>query len=335
MESVFPKDFITTQDWNMQALLSTMQLAERFKLERQAGYDHSHILKGKSLYSIFYNSSTRTRASFMAAMTQLGGETHTLETQALQTSVGEATKDTAKVLARYGDAISVRYCFVKDKYGDANKVLREYAKEAGVPVLNMEDDMYHPCQIMADWMTLRQYFGPNLQGKKIAVSWAYGKYIRPIAVPQSLILLMTRLGMDVHLAHPEGFELDPNIVETAKKNANQHDGNLEIHYDMDEAIKGAHAVYPKNWGPLTVLPDMEKAAALQEPHKGWKMTQDRMKTIDKNGIYMHCLPVDRILEVENEVIDGPQSAVWDEAENRLHVQKALLAMMINNRDEWK
>ena len=332
MESIFPKDMVTCQEWSMQALNAVMRLAERYKVERQAGIDHTNVLRGRTLYSIFYNSSTRTRASFMAAMTQLGGETHTLNPSALQISVGEALKDTAKVLARYGDAISVRYCFVKDKYGEGNNVIREYGKQAGVPVINMEDDMYHPCQTLADWQTVREYFGAEgLKGKKFVMSWAYGKYIRPIAVPQSLILMMTRLGMDVVLAHPKGFELDPNVIKQAEENAQLSKGNFSITHDMDEAMKGAHVLYPKNWGPISVMPDMEKAEKLQEPHKDWIMTQERLKKADPKAIYMHCLPCDRGLEVENEVIDGSQSAVWDQAENRLHVQKALLTLLINNR----
>ncbi|MHA2253602.1 MAG: ornithine carbamoyltransferase, partial [Candidatus Kariarchaeaceae archaeon] len=268
MESIFPKDLITTQEWSMAALNAVMQLADRLKLERQAGILHNDILPARSLFSIFYNTSTRTRTSFMSAMTQLGGETHTLNPSALQESIGEVIKDTAGVLSRYGDALSVRYCFTKENYKDGNKVLRTYAKESGVPVINMECDMYHPCQVLADWMTVRQHLGPDsLKGKKIAVSWAYGKYIRPIAVPQSLILLMTRLGMNVVLAHPEGFDLDPEIIEQAKANATKSEGQFSITHDMDEAFKDADVVYPKNWGPIAIMPDLDKAAEFQLPHK--------------------------------------------------------------------
>jgi ornithine carbamoyltransferase len=309
-----------------------MNLADRFKLERQAGIPHTDVLRGRSLFSIFYNTSTRTRTSFMAAMTQLGGETHTLNPSALQASIGEVIKDTAGVLSRYGDALSVRYCFVKNEYGEGHNVLKEYGKHSGVPVINMECDTYHPCQVLADWQTIRQHFGAdNLQGKKFTVSWAYGKYIRPVAVPQSLVLLMTRLGMNVTLAHPEGFELDPKIIEQAKINAHASSGNLEITHDMDEAFKDADVVYPKNWGPLKIMPDLDAAAKASEPFKNWKATEERMKLTKPHAIYMHCLPVDRGLEVEDAVIDGPQSATMEQAENRLHVQKALLALLINNR----
>lgn len=334
MESIFPKDLLTCQNWSKPALDAVMNLADRLKLERQAGISHTNLLDGRTLYSIFYNPSTRTRTSFMSAMTQLGGETHTLDPSGLQASIGEVIKDTAGVLSRYGDAISVRYCFVKEKYGDGQHILDEYAKNSGVPVINMESDMYHPCQVLADWQTIRQHFGTDsLKGKKFTISWAYGKYIRPVAVPQSLILLMTRLGMHVTLAHPEGFELDPKIIEQAKENNFKSGGKFEITHDMDEAFKDANVVYPKNWGPLTIMPDMEKAAKVSEPFKDWKATQERMKLTHPNSIYMHCLPVDRGLEVENEVIDGPHSAVMEQAENRLHVQKALLSLLINNRDK--
>ena len=332
MESIFPKDLLTCQDWTKPALDAVLNLAERFKLERQAGIQHTDVLKGRSLFSIFYNTSTRTRTSFMSAMTQLGGETHTLDPSGLQASIGEVIKDTAGVLSRYGDAISVRYCFVKDKYGEGHNILKEYAKNSGVPVINMECDTYHPCQVLADWQTIRQHFGvDNLQGKKFTISWAYGKYIRPVAVPQSLVLLMTRLGMNVCLAHPEGFELDKKVMDQAKENYDDEGGNLTVKHDMDEAFKDADVVYPKNWGPLTIMPDLDKAAKVSEPFKNWKATQERMKLTKPHAKYMHCLPDDRGLEVENEVIDGPQSAVMDQAENRLHVQKALLTLLINNR----
>lgn len=332
MESIFPKDLLTCQNWTKPALDAVLNLADRFKLERQAGIQHTDVLKGRSLFSIFYNTSTRTRTSFMSAMTQLGGETHTLDPSGLQASIGEVIKDTAGVLSRYGDAISVRYCFVKDKYGEGHNVLKEYAKNSGVPVINMECDTYHPCQVLADWQTIRQHFGvDNLQGKKFTISWAYGKYIRPVAVPQSLVLLMTRLGMNVCLAHPEGFELDQQVIDQAKDNAFKSGGTLTVTHDIDDAFNDADVVYPKNWGPLTIMPDLDKAAKTSEPFKNWKATQERMKLTKPHAIYMHCLPVDRGLEVENEVIDGPQSAVMDQAENRLHVQKALLTLLINNR----
>jgi len=331
MESIFPKDLIATKDWEMQALNAVINLADRYKLERQAGILHNKILAARTLFSIFYNTSTRTRTSFMAAMTQLGGETHTLDPDTLQASIGEVIQDTAGVLSRYGDAISVRYCFTKENYGDSHKVLEAYGKYSGVPVINMESDVTHPCQVLADWQTIRQNFGNDLRGKRITVSWAYGKYIRPVAVPQSLISLMSRLGMEVTLAHPEGFDLDPTFIKEAKSNAGKSGGSFKITHDMDEGFTDAQIVYPKNWGALSAMPNMEKAAEMQQPFKDWIANQKRMKLASKDAIYMHCLPVDRGLEVEDAVIDGPQSRVMDQAENRLHVQKALLTLLINNR----
>lgn len=331
MESVFPKDMLATRDWDMQALIAVMNLADQLKLDRQTGKLHNTLLTARSLFSIFYNTSTRTRTSFMAAMTQLGGETHTLNPAALQESVGEVIKDTAGVLARYGDAISVRHCFTTDNYGDSHKILETYANNSGVPVINMESDMFHPCQVLADWQTIRHNFGNDLKGKKITVSWAYGKYIRPVAVPQSLVSMMTRLGMDVTLAHPKGFELDPEVIKEAEESAIKSGGKFRITNDMDDAFTGAQVIYAKNWGALKAMPDMEKAAEMQQPHKDWITDERRMKLTNPESIYMHCLPVDRGLEVEDSVIDGPHSRVMDQAENRLHVQKALLALLINNR----
>lgn len=331
MESIFPKDMLATRDWELQALNAVIKLADRFKLERQTGILHNDLLAARSLFSIFYNTSTRTRTSFMAAMTQLGGETHTLNPAALQESIGEVIKDTAGVLARYGDAISVRHCFTTDKYGDSHNILKAYAEHSGVPVINMESDMFHPCQVLADWQTIRQNFGEDLKGKKITVSWAYGKYIRPVAVPQSLISMMTRLGMDVTLAHPEGFELDPDVIKEAEEAALKSGGKFRITNDMEDGMKDTQVIYAKNWGALKAMPDMEKAAEMQQPHKNWIVDEKKMALTSPDSIYMHCLPVDRGLEVEDSVIDGPHSRTMDQAENRLHVQKALLALLINNR----
>ena len=322
------KDLISCQDWTRPEIDAVIDSAIILKRQRQMGIDQTDILKGRTLYSIFYNSSTRTRASFLAAMDQLGGGAHVFNPDAMQISVGEQIKDTAQVLDRYGDAISVRYCFVKENYGEGNQVLRDYAKYSKVPVLNMECDMWHPHQALADLMTMKERFG-SLEGKKITISWAYGKYIRPVAVPQSLVALMTRYGANVTLAYPsEEFALDPTVIDQAKINAAQSGGSFEITNNIEEAFEGAHVVYPKNWGALSLFPDMDAVAELQKNYTHWKATAKLMSTTKSNGIYMHCLPCDRGLEVEDEVIDGPQSAVWDQAENRLHAQKAVLANVI-------
>ncbi|MGB9660830.1 MAG: ornithine carbamoyltransferase [Moorellaceae bacterium] len=322
------KHFITTQEWTKEELEMVFSLAERLKQEFATGQLHDHILRAKTLFMIFFDNSTRTRNSFEAGMTQLGGHAHDLSPDRLQISHGENAKDTAMVLSRFGHGIAIRHC----TYGEGNKYLREVAKYASVPVINMQCDMYHPCQILADYMTIRERFGRNTRGLKLVVSWTSApRYVRPLSVPQSLILMMPRFGIDVTLAHPPEFELMPEIVAQAKKNAEEAGVKFEIVDDMEYAFKDADIVIPKSWGPLVHTQDKEEGIKLIKKYPQWICDARMMRLAKKHAIYMHPLPADRGFEVTDEVIDGPQSVVYDEAENRLHVQKALLALVMGGR----
>jgi N-acetylornithine carbamoyltransferase len=191
----------------------------------------------------------------------------------------------------------------------------------------MQCDVYHPFQILADAMTIMEKFGRNLKGKKINVSWAYAaSYQKPISVPQSLILLMTRFGMNVTLSHPPEYNLMPDILDQASDNAKKSGGSFEIINDFDEGFVNADIVYPKSWGALLTTTDNEESARIGKKYTDWICDARRMKLAQEHAIYMHCLPADRNIEVADEVIDGPQSVVYDEAENRLHVQKAVMAL---------
>jgi len=197
-----------------------------------------------------------------------------------------------------------------------------------VPVLNMQCDVYHPFQILADLMTIKEYFGrESLRGKTINVSWAYAaSYQKPISVPQSLILLMNRFGMNVRLTHPPEYKLMPEILEQAADNAKRSGGSFEILHDFDEGFKGADIVYPKSWGALLTTSDKDESAKIGKKYTDWITDERRMAMAKDHAIYMHCLPADRNIEVTDGVIDGPQSIVYQEAENRLHVQKAVMAL---------
>jgi N-acetylornithine carbamoyltransferase len=179
-------------------------------------------------------------------------------------------------------------------------------------------------------MTIFEKKGRDLRRKKMVVSWAYAaSYSKPISVPQSLILQMTRFGMDVVLAHPPEFQLMPDIVQQAQDNANKYGTGFEIVHYMDEAFKDADIVYPKSWGPLMTTTGKEEGKELIDKYKSWITDGRRMKLTREDAIYMHCLPADRNLEVTDEVIDGPHSVVYDEAENRLHAQKAVMALTMS------
>ncbi len=317
------RDFITDTDWSAEELERVFELASTLKQKFRRG-EPTLLLPHQTLFMMFFEQSTRTRNSFEAGMTQLGGHAHDLTPDKMQISHGETPWDTGKVLSRYGHAIAIRNCFWKL----GNRYLREVAEAASVPVFNMQCDWWHPCQAMADLMTVREKFGArSLRGRKIAVSWAYApSYQKPMSVPQSLIALFPRFGMDVVLAHPPEFELIPDIVQRARDYARAAGCKFDIVHDMDAAFEGAHVVYPKSWGCMMHTDDKEASAKIARNYTGWICDERRMKLAARDAIYMHCLPADRGHEVTDAVIDGPQSVVFDEAENRLHAQKAIMAL---------
>lgn len=318
------KHFITTQDWSVQELKTVFELAKQLKIEFAQG-KFNKTLEGKSLGMIFFDPSTRTRTSFEAAMTQLGGHSIFFAPNTMQISHGEGAKDTAKVLSGYLQGIAVRFC----KYGEGNRYLNELREHSRVPIINMQCDVYHPAQILADYFTIMEHFGENTRGLKIGVSWTSApNYIRPLSVPQSLILLMPRFGLNVTLAHPPEFELMPEIVDQARKNAEQAGVKFEISHKMEDAFEDADIVIPKSWGPLVHTQDEQEGLKLIEKYPGWVADAERMALTKPHSLYMHPLPADRGKEVTPEVIDGPHSVVYQEAENRLHVQKALLSLIM-------
>ncbi len=325
---LFGKDFITTEDWSNAELDAALKLADELKRRFAMGELHDHILRAKTLYMLFFEESTRTRNSFETGMTQLGGHAVYLTPSATQIGHGENAKDTGLVLGSYGQGIAVRDC----RTGIGQKYQYDIAKHANVPVFSMQDDVDHPCQAMADLMTIRENYGQNLRGRKFVISWTYApKYVRPLSVPQSLIMLMTRWGMDVTLAHPKGFELMPHTLEAARKHADASGSKFEVVDDMDAAFEGADVCYAKSWGPIMVTEEPAAVQAMCDEHKDWICNEQRMGLANKTATYMHCMPIDRGYEATDGVIDGPQSVIYQEAENRLHIQKALMALTMGGR----
>jgi len=315
------RNFLSTQDWSVDELETLFSLSARLKADRAAGVP-TRLLEDKTLYMIFFDSSTRTRTSFETGVTQLGGHGIYLSPDRMQISHGENARDTANVLSRYGEAIAIRHC----TFGEGNAYLSEVAEHASVPVLSMQCDVYHPCQILADYLTIREEFG-DTRGLKLGVAWTSApNYVRPISVPQSLILMMPRFGIDVTLAYPPEFRLLPEIEEQARANAEAAGASFEITHRFEDAFEDADVVVPKSWGPLVHTRDHDEGIRLIEAYPEWRCDVDRMALGKEHMLYMHPLPADRGREVTDEVIDGPQSVVYDEAENRLHVQKALMAL---------
>ena len=248
----------------------------------------------------------------------------------------ESVSDVARALSRMGHGIAIR-CFGKAVdwvYGAGQQVLDGFAKWSDIPVINMESGMYHPCQGMADILTMKEKLG-QLDGKKFVMSWAYSpRSQKPLSVAHSALLVTSRMGMNITLAHPEGFDLDPKIMDIVVANAEKYRRSVDIVHDVAEACRGADVVYAKNWTsrhyfpPELETPMPEEAQELFEQNHHWICDEDKMKLAHRTAIYMHCLPADRNFEVTSEVMDGPQSAVFDQVENRLHAQKAIMALIM-------
>lgn len=316
------RSLISDLDFDKEEVETVLEIARDLKRRRALGEPHP-LLRDKTLAMLFFFSSTRTRSSFEAGMAQLGGHAAFIESRTTQISHGDTAKEIGEIMGRYFDGIAIRHC----DWGQGNKYLNWVRATARVPVFNMQCDIHHPFQCLADLMTIQEKKGEGLRGKRIAVSWAYASsYLKPVSVPQSLILQMPRFGMDVRLAHPPGFDLMPEIVEQAQAQAEMHGTSFDIVHDMRDGFAGADVVYAKSWGPLVTTDDPEEGKRLQDEYRGWITDQEKMELAHRDAIYMHCLPADRNIEVTDEVIDGPQSVVFDEAENRLHVQKAVLAL---------
>ncbi|MGB4596289.1 MAG: ornithine carbamoyltransferase [Anaerolineaceae bacterium] len=316
------RDLIGDLDFSKEEVETVLDVAWDLKRKRALNEPHAY-LRDKVLAMLFFFSSTRTRGSFEAGIAQLGGHGAFIDSKTTQISHGDTAKEIGEIFGRYFDGLAIRHC----DWLDGNVYINEVAKYSRVPVLNMQCDIYHPFQCLADLMTIMEKKGRDLKKKKIVVSWAYAaSYLKPISVPQSLILQMPRFGMDVTLAYPKEFLLMPEIEQQAADEAKRWGTSFEIVNDMDEAMKGADVIYAKSWGPLLTTADPAKGKVIQDSYKDWIMDQRRLELAKSDAIYMHPLPADREIEVTNEVIDGPNSVVYDEAENRLHAQKAVMAL---------
>jgi ornithine carbamoyltransferase len=345
------RDFITLLEWSKEEVETILDVSLDLKRRYALGEPHDHLLRAKSLFMIFYNQSLRTRNSFEAGMTQLGGHAHYLDPSKIYTPAlpgrevaysTERVSDVARVLSRMGNAISIR-CYgdpVDWEYGGANEMIRNFAYWADIPVLNMECDMYHPFQALADILTVKEKFG-TYQGVKFVMSWAYSPSIhKPRAVPQSAIIAAAMIGCDTVLARPPEMALDPDVIAACEKYAKMNGASFEVTDDFMGAAEGAHVLYPKAWAATPIFQppvgdaDTEETQAIFDSYKEWKATRQYMELADPNAIYMHCLPADRGWEVEDDVIDntdpsdGWRSAAFDEAENRLHVEKAVMSLVM-------
>jgi ornithine carbamoyltransferase len=319
------RDLIGDLDFTKEEVETVLDVAWDLKRKRALG-EPTPYLRDKTLAMLFFFSSTRTRGSFEAGMAQLGGHGAFIDSETTQISHGDTDKEIGEIFGRYFDGIAIRQC----DWDFGNKYINGVAKYSRSPVFNMQCDIYHPFQCLADLMTIMEKKGRDLRKRKIVVSWAYAaSYLKPISVPQSLILQMPRFGMDVTLAYPPEFKLMPGIVEQAKEQARVFGTGFEVVDSKDgmtEACKDADVIYAKSWGPLLTTADKAEGKKIQDSYKNWIMDEAKLKVAKSDAIYMHPLPADRNIEVTDAVIDGPHSVVYDEAENRLHAQKAVMAL---------
>jgi len=315
------RDLITLSEWTTEEIETVLEVASDLKRKRALGEPHPY-LRDKVLAMLFFYSSTRTRASFEAGMAQLGGHAQFIESKTTQIAHGDTAKEIGEILGRYNDGIAIRNV----DWGVGNRYIREVAAASRVPVLNMQCDIYHPFQILADLLTMQEKLGP-LRGRRITISWAYAKsYQKPISVPQDLLLAATRFGMEVRLVHPPEFELMPEVMDEARANARASGGAIELLDDFEAGFRHAEVVYAKSWGAMLRAKDEAEGAEIAARYTDWITDERRMAMAAGHAIYMHPLPADRNVEVTDGVIDGPRSVVYDEAENRLHAQKAVMAL---------
>jgi ornithine carbamoyltransferase len=326
---------ITVQEWSRDELTSVLDVGDQLKAEFAAGqWDHYGALQGHSLFELFYNTSTRTRNSFEAGINQLGGYPHIMSPDQLQLEHGESAKETAKVLSRYGHALAVRVLggAVDFEYPRGTEIMRDYQAGAEIPVYNMQCDTYHPCQTLADLQTVRERKG-DIEDVNFTISYAYAPEVRrPVSVPHSSILGFTKMGADVTLAHPEGIDLDPEIVDEARANADEGDVDFTIEHDMERAFEDADVVYPKHWVSYKVGErGTEEEKEIHDQHTDWICDEEMLSNANDDAIYMHCLPAKRGYEATDAVMDGPQSVIYDQAGNRMHAQKGLMMLTMGGR----
>ena len=296
---------------------------------------YSEVLERRQIALLFLNESLRTRCSFEGATRELGGDVSTLDAKtlfALESEFGnrmdgasaEHVKEAIGVFSRYFSALGLRsFARGEDQQEDLlDKIFTTFLEHAKIPVFNMESALYHPCQALADLMTIKELF-QDFQGRKVTITWANHPRALPMAVANSALLAMTKMGMHVTLAHPESFDLQEGIMNMAGDLAVKSGGSLDVVHDRLEGAKDADVVYAKSWGSLLRYEDPGAEQDLRDGLKDWVVDSELM-SCTRRAYFMHCLPVRRNVVVSDEVIDSNRSVVLQEAENRLHAQKAIL-----------
>jgi N-acetylornithine carbamoyltransferase len=332
------KHFLNTQDWSRSELDALLAQASLFKHNRIGSE-----LRGKSIALVFFNPSLRTRTSFELGAFQLGGHAVVLQPgkdawpiefdlgTVMDGEAEEHIAEVAKVLSRYVDMIGVRAFpkFIDWSLDRQDKVLRGFAEHATVPVINMET-ITHPCQELAHVMALQEHFGStDLRGRKYVLTWTYHPKALNTAVANSALTIATRMGMDVTLLCPTpDYVLDQRYMDWAARNVVESGGSLQVSHDIESAYAGADVVYAKSWGALPYFGNWEPEKPIRDAHRHFIVDEAKM-ALTNHGVFSHCLPLRRNVKATDAVMDSPQCIAIDEAENRLHVQKAIMAALAN------
>ena len=342
------RSLLVTHDWSTDDLETLLSVAERFESLDRAG-TRVPFLAGELAYAMFFDNSTRTKSAWAGAAARLGMHPIIVDGSSTQVSHGETAEETGAMLGMNAHALGVRHdlilgegnAFMRDVQRGIDTYLAATNDQRSVPVVNLQCDIDHPTQALADLMWMREHFGGSVAGRRITMSWAYSpSYAKPLSVPQGVVSLLTRFGAHVTLAHPPGYELLHEPLAWAAEGAAASGGSFRITHDMDDAFAGAQAVYPKSWGPQTEMRERvaanragdtaamreieQRALARNAEHRSWICDERRMALTD-DALYLHCLPADIGAEVTPAVMDRFRVAVGREANKKLYVIMALLA----------
>jgi knotted carbamoyltransferase YgeW len=337
LDALHGRSMLLTSEWSRDELEAVVNVAHALEVLDRRG-EAPRLLPNELHYALFFDNSTRTKSSWAGASVRLGGHPMVVDGSSTQVAHGETAEETGAMLGMNAHALGIRHDLI---LGDGNTFMRRvtaginaYLRDGGekrvVPIVNLQCDVDHPTQTLADLCYLRDCFPDGLERKTVAVSWAYSpSYAKPLSVPQGLISLLPRFGMKVRLAHPPGYDLMPEVVEAAKKS-----GNFTQVSSMDEAFDGADVVYPKSWGPYDLMLERKtgdlkaiekRALDRNREHTGWICDERRMKRT-RNALYMHCLPADIGAEVAPEVLERFRFSLAREANKKLYVIMAILAL---------
>lgn len=332
------RDFLTTADYSRDELNALIESALQFK----HGKDQARPLAGKSVALVFFNPSLRTRASMQIGIYDLGGNPVVLEPGSTSWTLehrdgvvmdGDKTEHVAefvRVLARYCSAIGVRTFAALKNWEEerSDPVLAAFAKYSEVPVINLESAMHHPCQALADMMMIREKFGADR--KRVVLAWAWHPKPLPMAVPNSFALAAAQMGHDLVIAQPEGYELDADLMAGIRRQSAEAGGKIEVTNNLEAAFAGADVIYAKSWGSKQFYGKPEREIEERARYRAQWIVDEQKMARTNSAIFMHCLPVRRNVIVTDGVIDSPASVVIDEAENRLHVQKAIMKKVMSS-----